>query len=133
MNVLVDTSAMYAMLDELDGNHSAAIEAARALGDDDALTTTNYMVVEAFSLVSRRLGMVPARELQRRALQAMEIIWTSPLEHAAATEAFLTSGRAMSFVDCATMATMRARRIDTILTFDEDFARAGFVVLPSPD
>ena len=131
MIVAADTSALYAMLDVHDSNHVAAVNAARALDDDVELTTTNYVVVEAFSLVSRCMGMDAVRALQRQGLQAMPIMWTSPLEHAAAIEAFLDSGRATSFVDCATMATMKSRGIDTIFTFDDDFSRAGFTVLPA--
>ncbi len=130
--MIVDTSALYAIVDAHDRNHRAALDVARLRAGTDSFSVTNYVVSEALSLVSRRLGMESARVLQRRAIQAADILWATPLEHAAAIEEFLDSGRAMSFVDCATMATMRSRGIDTIFTFDDDFARAGFTVLPEP-
>ena len=130
--ILVDTAALLALKDGDDRAHAMAERALDEIADRP-LGITNYVVSETLSLVSRRLGMQHAREIQQHAIQAMTIMWTTPLEHAAAIEAFLDSGRAMSFVDCATMATMRSRGIDTIFTFDEGFARAGFTVLPSPD
>ena len=132
MSVVADTSALYAIVDACDARHAAALDFARLQAGIESFVVTNYVVSEALSLVSRRLGMDAARALQRGALQSSDILWTTPLEHAAGIEAFLASGRSPSFVDCATMATMRSRGLDTIFTFDDDFAQAGFATLPSP-
>ena len=131
MTVVVDTSALYAVVDADDARHHDATTTWSRLADagDTELLITNYVVVEVISLISRRLGMEVARQVQRVAIAAMTTCWTTPLEHAAAMEAFLGSGRALSFVDCATMVTMRARELSTIFTFDDDFARAGFRTL----
>jgi uncharacterized protein len=129
MTIVVDTSALIATTDASDQHHAAALRALD-LVDDRPVSITNYVVSETLSLASRRLGMQHARDIQLHAIRAMEILWTTPLEHAAAVEAFLETGRSLSFVDCATMATMRARGLTTIFTFDEDFRRAGFEVVP---
>ena len=127
----MDTSAIYAVVDADDARHAAALAQWRRLSAAEVgLAIPNYVVVEVMSLVSRRLGMDIARRVQRVAVSAMRTCWTTPLEHAAAMEEFLDTGRAPSLVDCATMAMMRARGLTTIFTFDEDFDRAGFEVLP---
>lgn len=130
--IVVDTSALFAVVDAHDDMHAAAIGAAAELAESDApLAISNYAVAEVLSLVSRRLGRETARVVQRNAIAPADVLWTSPLEHAAAVELFLESGRSLSFVDCATMAVMRARGLRTIFTFDDDFARAGFDVVPA--
>lgn len=129
--IVVDTAALLALQDRDDRAHRAALDALDDIGERQ-LFITNYIVSETLSLVGRRLGMDHARDIQQQAIQSMDILWTTPLEHAAAVDAFLDSGRSMSFVDCATMSTMRSRGLEAIFTFDEDFARAGFTVMPTP-
>lgn len=91
----------------------------------------NYVVAESLALIGRRLGMEAARAVQRRAIAPSRILWTTPIEHARAVEAFLESGKSLSFVDCATMVTMRTRGLTRIFAFDDDFRRAGFEVVPA--
>lgn len=129
--IVVDTSAFLALLDDTDPHHARALGSMRELDEEDELPAVcAYAASESLSLVSRRFGMEPARRLQRRLLGACDLLVVSPLEHAAAVEAFLASGRSLSFVDCATMAVMRSRDLTRIFAFDEDFARAGFDVVP---
>ena len=65
MSVFVDTSALFAILDADDQNHEQAKQAWVSLitqGTD--LVCTSYILVEAFALVQRRLGMEAVRVLQ---------------------------------------------------------------------
>lgn len=55
MRVFVDTSALYALLDEDDANHARAAKAFAELQGSE-LTTHAYVLVETLALVSRRLG-----------------------------------------------------------------------------
>jgi predicted nucleic acid-binding protein len=128
--IVVDTSALFAVIDARDARHADAVATLQQLAvQDEPTAIPNYVVAESLSLVHRRLGMEHARRLQRLLIAPAEILWTTPLEHATATEQFIESGRALSFVDCATIASMRARGLTRIFTFDEDFERVGFDVL----
>jgi predicted nucleic acid-binding protein len=124
--IVVDTSAIHALLTPRDPHHG---EAARILGriasEGSELLFPNYVVSETFALLMRRFGM-PATRAANTVISRGTILWTTPLEHAAATHEFLNSGRRLSFVDCATFATMRSRKLTTAFAFDEDFAAAGF-------
>lgn len=130
--IVVDTSAFFAVVDASDRWHRVAVDRlTRIVRDGAEIATTNYVATETLALVSRRLGMRVAAATQRTAIARAELLFTTALEHAAAVEQFLDSGRSLSFVDCATMATMRSRGLTSIMTFDDDFARAGFDVLES--
>ena len=57
MTVFVDTSALMALLDADEARHAEAVQTWRRLLDDDhRLITSNYVLVEAYALVQRRLG-----------------------------------------------------------------------------
>lgn len=48
-----------------------------------------------------------------------------------AWELFLTyDDKKLSFTDCTSFALMKKRGIEKVLSFDEDFNRLGFVLLP---
>jgi predicted nucleic acid-binding protein len=57
MTTLVDTSAMYALLDDDDLNHEAADETFRFVFQGEPLVTQcNYVVLESAAVVQRRFG-----------------------------------------------------------------------------
>ena len=121
---------MFAIIDGSDPNHTRAVSSIGAFQERDAHPCIlNYTIGEVFSLVSRRLGMTATRQAQS-VIARCEVLWTTAIEHSAATTMFLASGRTLSFVDCATIAVMRQRNLDTIFAFDEDFERAGLTVVP---
>jgi predicted nucleic acid-binding protein len=129
VTVLIDTSALFALVDQRDDRHAEIIDALHRHRDEE-IAVTNYVAVETLSLAHRRLGMDAVRGLQRTAMTSLPMLWTTAIEHTHAVEAFLDSGRSLSLVDCSTMATMRARNIESIIAFDDDFRRAGFRVIP---
>ena len=58
MTVLVDTSALYAVLDRDDEFHGVAHDAwTHVLSGDDELLVSNYIVLEAFALIQSRVGV----------------------------------------------------------------------------
>ena len=130
MSVFVDTSAVYALLDADDANHVRARQAFEGLRDVE-LRTHAYVVVESLALVSRRLGMVAADDLIDRLLPVIEVVPVDAPLHSLALTAFREAGSpGISFVDRTSFAYMRLRGIETAFTFDADFARAGFQVVP---
>lgn len=65
MTTFVDTSAVLALLDADDRPHSEADEAWNLLiRSNESLVSSNYILVEMFALVQRRLGMEAVRAIQ---------------------------------------------------------------------
>lgn len=131
MAVLVDTSALYAVLDRDDACHRAAAEAFGALLVDSQLVTHSYVVVETTALVQRRLGVDAVRALTDDLLPAFEIVFVDESLHAAAVAALLAAGsREVSLVDWTSFELMRRRGMVEAFAFDDDFARQGFTLVP---
>jgi predicted nucleic acid-binding protein len=130
--ILVDTSALYAMLDRDDENHPAANEAwGRLLQDDEPLLVTNYVVVETTALVQHRLGMGAVRVLCGDVLPALDLHVITEDEHRHAQNAMLAADRRkLSLVDCSSFQVMRARQVRRAFVFDPHFREQGFEVLP---
>lgn len=133
--VFIDTSALYAMLSADDLNHYAAVRCFEQLHDVHAtLVSTNYIVLECASLIQRRRGFEHASTFLTKAAGMLEMIWIAAEEHQQ-TVALWTAAksRALSLVDCSSMAVMRTRGLHRIVAFDRQFAQAGFEVLPQHD
>lgn len=133
MTVFVDTSAIYALIDQEDGNHDAALEwLDHARREADAiLVTHNYVVIESVALVQSRLGIPAVRNLIDGLLPVINIHFVDENLHGSATRAFLASAkRKLSLVDWISFEMMRDRSISQAFAFDRDFAAQGFKIVP---
>lgn len=132
MTVFVDTSALYAVLDADDGNHSlAAAEWQRLLLGSSPLVTTNYVLVEATALLQHRLGMEAVRIFRQDVCAVLGVEWIDQATHTAGMSSVLAAGRrALSLVDCVSFATMHDLGIGEVFAFDQHFAAQGFACLP---
>lgn len=132
MSVLVDTSALYALLSTDDPNHEPARQTLRAVVDREVLLTHNYVAVEAVSLVYARYGRTQVGPL-RRLLDLVEVVWVEDDVHNAALDQLMggRTKRGPSFVDLVSFDVMRRLDIDTAFAYDGDFAAQGFA-LASP-
>lgn len=132
MTLFVDTSALLAFLDADQPRHSDAVDAWRkAINDRDTLVTSNYVLVETFTLVQRRLGLVALRDLASDFLPLIQPLWVDEALHAAATAALFTAGRRkLSLVDCTSFEIMRRHGIAHALSLDAEFSQQGFRLLP---
>ncbi|MPZ20184.1 MAG: PIN domain-containing protein [Luteitalea sp.] len=130
--ILVDTSALYAVLDRDDQNHPVAKATwGRLLETDDTLLVTNYVVVETTALVQHRLGREAVRVLCGDILPALDVHWITEADHMHAQTALLaTDRRRLSLVDCSSFHVMRNRVVRTAFAFDPHFREQGFDVLP---
>jgi predicted nucleic acid-binding protein len=128
VSVFVDTSALYAMLDRDDEQHQpAAAVWTRLLEGDEALVTSNYVIVESCALVQSRLGVRALRALHDEVLPVLETYWISEDDHRSALEAVLVSDRrGLSLVDCASFVAMRRLALRRAFAFDDDFEAQGF-------
>ena len=134
MSIFVDTSALIAFLDADQPRHAEVIDTwDRAIADEKALFTSNYVLVESFALVQRRLGLEALRALADVLVPMLRVVWVDEELHAAAVASLLTAGRRkLSLVDCTSFELMRRRGLAEALALDDDFARQGFRRLPAP-
>lgn len=132
VRVLVDTSALYAVLDAADTNHEEAVASLTHLFDGVARgelegVTHGSVIVEAAALVQRRLGMDAARVLLDDVLPLLSTVWVDEALHTEAVTAFLAANRrSVSLVDWTSFVVMRRHVIDQALAFDADFVDQGF-------
>jgi predicted nucleic acid-binding protein len=132
MSIFVDTSALFAVLDADDQNHARAKETwSRLLADEEELLSTNYVIVETFALVQRRLGMAAVQTLHEDIVPVLKMVWVNAAQHSAATGKLIAaSKRQTSLVDWVSFDTMRRFQIKTAFAFDSDFRTEGFDCIP---
>lgn len=126
----VDTSAIYALLDRSDLNHKRAEAIWFSLLDrNQALFTSNYVIVESCALAQNRLGMEAVRAIHNKILPVIETRWIDDTIHTLAMAALLAaSRRKLSLVDCSSFAIMRQARSSYAFAFDQHFAEEGFAL-----
>lgn len=123
----IDTSALYALVDRKDPEHSRAVDLlAHLLDRSEGLLTHNYVLVETMALAQRRIGVEAALAVATKA-RLFEIEWVTDVIHEEALKRLEASKRRhVSFVDCASFVVMQQRGIDTAFAFDPDFQSEGF-------
>lgn len=134
MTIFVDTSAFYALLAEHDPSHPDAKDAWSSIqARRDTLITSSYVLLEAMSLIQRRLGMQAARDFHAALIPVLTVSWVDSQRHTRAMDAFLVAGRRdLSLVDCVSFDVMRAMGVDTAFAFDGHFTQQGFTCIPAP-
>jgi predicted nucleic acid-binding protein len=132
MTIFFDTSAFLAILNKDDDNNQSAKKLwGELLYSDNILITNNYVLVESFSLIQRRLGMESVRVFQEDILSLINIEWIDESMHEAGISALLTASRKnLSLVDCISFETMRKFGIKTAFVFDSHFQEQGFKCIP---
>ncbi len=131
MATLIDTSALYTLLDEDDPDHPTAVRIFNGLPTRERdLVLHSYALSETIALLQRRLGLDAVRRLVDAILPVVEIVWVDRDLHDRAVAAMLASGRrSVSLVDHLSFILMRDRQMRTAFAFDRDFADQGFEVL----
>jgi predicted nucleic acid-binding protein len=126
MSIFVDTSAIYALLDESDAHHAEASDVLRRLAGSELLTHA-FVVVESSALVGRRLPWAATERLLDGLLPVIDV---APIDHdlySLAVAAYRESRSArISLVDRTSFALMRSMGISRAFAYDEDFGREGF-------
>jgi predicted nucleic acid-binding protein len=132
MRAFVDTSALFAVVDADDEHHEPARQTwTRLISDGTDLVVTNYVLLETFSLLQRRLGMAALRTFQQSVDSILHTEWVTEDLHTAGMAAFLAmSHRRLSLVDCVSFAAMRRLGIEAAFVFDRHFADQGFLCIP---
>lgn len=132
VRVFVDTSALYAILDEDDFAHPRAAATWGSLLGTVDLVTSNYVEVEATELLRRRLGRDAVVRLVDGLLPSIERIWVDEGMHAAAREAYRERAWTISMVDQTSFVLMRRLGVDVAFAYDGDFESAGFGLAAPP-
>ena len=127
--VLVDSGAIFALLCKNDHNHPAARAILRQLQKRRAVPLlTNYITAEAHTLMNARLGPDAARMWVRNNIWPVE--WAGREDEERAREILLTGrGGDGTLTDAVSFAVMERLGIQTVFTFDDNFARCGYRVL----
>jgi len=133
VTVFLDTSAILAVLNGDDQNHQEADAIWRALlTAEEALLSTNYVLVETFALVQRRLGMDAVRAVEQDVVPLLTIHWLDAAVHRASMSSWLeASRRGLSLVDCVSFKVMKRHEVRRAFAFDGHFEEQNLEVLRS--
>lgn len=127
MNVFVDTSAYYSLLDKRESTNRSAQDVWDNQLGDAFLVTSNYIVTEAIALVRNRLGMAAVADLNDTFFALTQILWVDETIHQRGVAALLTANRRqLSLVDCTSFEICRWMGITTVFAFDKQFREQGF-------
>lgn len=126
--VFVDTSALLALLNVKDENHSRASHAFETLRSRRSpLLATSYVLVEAYALVGRRLGVDAVRDFRADFAPLLDIVWVDEVLHNSGLDLLLDrQKRALSLVDAVSFVTMQQRDMTEAFAFDPHFQQEGF-------
>lgn len=132
MSIFIDTTGFIAMLDADDAFHAIAAKTwTDILTSQEALVTTNYVLVETCALVQHRLGTQAVKLFQEDVAPVLSIHWIDQSMHHAAISVMLSTGRKkLSLVDCTSFSAMRLLGITTVFTFDKHFKEQEFKCVP---
>jgi len=133
MVIFVDTSAFLALLNADDKDHKMASRAwIDWISESHQFYTSNYVALESYALIQRRMGLAAVRSLQSDLLPLCHVHWVSPeLHEISANNLFAANRRSLSLVDCSSFAVMRQLGLHVAFAFDRHFAQAGFTVVPA--
>jgi uncharacterized protein len=123
--VLWDSSAILALLDADDADHSRAVAVARQIaGEARPSFVTNYIEVEAHALLVRKLGRAIAR--QWLLTGGLPVVRAMPAEEQRAKEILARhADKDWTLCDAISFATLDARRVARAFTFDRHFRQYG--------
>ena len=128
VTALVDTSALFALLDSNDLKHAEAVRQWDAAIEMD-LVTHGYVVTESIALTRARLGWDAVAALIDSILPAIRVEMVERSVHEAALAEYRAVTGGTSFVDRVTIAFGRAHGIGTCFAFDADLKAAGLAPL----
>ena len=127
--VLVDTSAIYALLDRDDVEHGAAKSRLRALKKARAEPIlTNFVVAESHALLLARLGAGVARTWLVGNVWHVERATEADEAKARQIVAEYTD-KTFSFTDAVSFAVMERLAVKRAFAFDRHFRQYGFEVV----
>ena len=135
--IFVDTSAFLAIVNEKDNNHIAAIQFLEKIKNGKIrikkIITSDYVIDETLTRIRYSVGHNEAVEWGKDILasKVVEKIEIGREIFGLAWELFQTyEDKKLSFTDCTSFALMKKKGLEKVFSFDGDFERLGFVLLP---
>ena len=130
-SVVIDTNVFFALLISGDKFHHQATEVYDHLvNDEQELWTTSYVLSEAIALLYRRFDFDMVAAFVERFETAVQVYWVDSAVHQSAWRHYAARrGAGMNFVDW-TVAVVAENMNAQIFTFDGDFSRQGYSVVP---
>jgi predicted nucleic acid-binding protein len=129
-NILVDTSALYALTDSDDQFHQRAVSLLDSLRGE-TLIVPNFILAEAHTIINKRLGPQAAKDFLNASLQDYAIERVTPEDemtaHAMLQE--VSRSRNLSYFDVAAVALAERLGIERVFTFDRHFSQSGFKII----
>lgn len=127
--VLIDTGAVYALLDRDDANHRAARRTLKALKKRRLEPfLTNFVVAETHALLVARLDAALARRWLLENVWPVERVTEDDESRARAIITRYTDKR-FTYTDATSFAVMERRGLKTAFAFDAHFRQYGFQVV----
>jgi predicted nucleic acid-binding protein len=127
--VLIDTSAVFALLDRSDANHAAAAQPLRQLSQQRVQPVlTNFIVAESHALTLSRLGADVARRWLRANAWPVERVGEED-EAKAQTIVIGHTDKTYSYTDATSFALMERLGMRMAFAFDPHFRQYGFHVI----
>lgn len=124
--IMVDTSAIYALIDRSDNWHLRARQLFNELkGQELDLILTNFVVAETHSLLLSRNGHELAREWLRTLVWTIEYV-TKEDEKRAREIIVNYRDKSFSYTDASTFAVMERLGLKVALAFDNHFNQFGW-------
>lgn len=128
-NVVVDTSAFYALVSETDEFHDSAISIYEDIMDrDQRLWTPSYALIETIALVHRRLGFDTLSQTLALIESRVQIYWIGDTVHSIVLQEFVAAGGSgLSLVD-RTVVMLARMKAAHVFTFDVGMANTGIPI-----
>lgn len=126
---LVDTSAVYALLDRDDGNHRKAVTILRSLPRRGLTPVlSNFVVAESHALILARLGAPVARDWLLKQIWPIEPV-TANDERKAREIIERYQDKSFSYTDATSFALMERLGLKNAFAFDSHFRQYGLKLL----
>ena len=128
--IFMDTSGVLALLDADDCFHAAAVKKWKLLFEERfEIVTTDYVRLESWSLIQRRLGYKALLSFQNDILPICDIHDVGEIGFQQAVSHWnIAHRRKLSLVDLTSFECMRKLHIHEALTFDGHFSEQGFEI-----
>jgi predicted nucleic acid-binding protein len=133
--VFVDTAAFFAIENERDQHHVAALDMRdRLMARRELLMTSDYVLDEVYTLIRMRVGHADAVDFGEsvQASRFFRIEPVAPPDLKTAWGIFKRyDDKPFSFTDCTSFALMERLKVKHVFTFDRNFRQYGkFTVRP---
>lgn len=131
--IIVDTSALYALVDRNDLNHERAARFLKTEAAAHRLVVSNHVFDESMTLVKMRLGMASALQLgmRLRNSQLVEMVIFTGAEEQLLWRIFTQyQDKEWSYTDCSCLVLAQQRKTDLAFAFDHHFTQMRLRMLP---